>query len=224
MFGLFRRWTIKRYAEEAEAYAEKRIRPASQKEEKGPVENVLRYQKKRETDEPVIVRYSSDPTSGVKYSTRATKDSSKDKDLYDAVQISQIMRDHEIALDVRRMLRGLERHSDQTFVERLQHHIRRKSLSDVEVYKTARIDRRLFSKIMSDRQYKPAKDTVITLAIALQLTLDEANDLLTRAGYALSHSEKRDLIIEYFFRERIYNLNDINDVLYRLEQKLIGRY
>ena len=76
---------------------------------------------------------------------------------------------------------------------------------------------------MSDRQYKPSKDTVIAISIALKLRLDEANDLLSRAGYALSHSNKKDVIIEYFFREQIYNLDDINSVLFNLGQKIIGR-
>ena len=96
-------------------------------------------------------------------------------------------------------------------------------MRDSEVYKTAQIDRRLFSKIMSNREYKPAKDTVIALALALKLSLEETNDLLSRAGYILSHSNKKDVIIEYFLRERIYKLNDINEVLFNLDQKIIGR-
>ena len=76
---------------------------------------------------------------------------------------------------------------------------------------------------MSNAEYKPSKDTVIALAFALKLTLKETEDLLARAGYTFSHSNKRDVIIEYFFREGIHNLIDINEVLYRLNQKIIGR-
>ena len=82
----------------------------------------------------------------------------------------------------------------------------------------------MFSKIVTNRDYKPAKDTAIALALALELTLEEANDLLSRAGYTFSHSNKRDIIIEFFFREKIYNLIDANDILYRLDEKLIGRF
>ena len=96
-------------------------------------------------------------------------------------------------------------------------------MRDVDVYKAAQVDRRLFSKIVSDREYKPAKDTCVAFALALRLTLGEAEDLLSRAGYTLSHSSKRDVVIEYFFKEHIYDLNDINDILYQLEQKVIGR-
>lgn len=77
---------------------------------------------------------------------------------------------------------------------------------------------------MSDRNYKPSKDTAIALTIALELTLKQANDLLSRAGYTLFHSNKRDVIIEYFIREGIHDLSDINEVLYNLDQKIIGRY
>ena len=96
-------------------------------------------------------------------------------------------------------------------------------MRDSEVYKAAQVDKRLFSKMVSNREYKPSKDTAIALALALELSLEEATDMLSRAGYTFSHSNKRDIIIEFFFREKVYNLMDANDVLYRLNQKLIGR-
>ena len=117
----------------------------------------------------------------------------------------------------------LDNSIDRSFVDKMLEHISRKQLKDSAVYKAAQVDRRLFSKIVSDRTYKPAKDPCIAFALALKLPLDDATDLLSRAGYTLSHSSKRDVIIEYFIREQIYNLNDINDVLYRLGQKILGR-
>ena len=105
----------------------------------------------------------------------------------------------------------------------LTRYINEKGWRDSKVYKAAQMDRRLFSKIMSDQYYKPSKDSALALAIALELTLKQTNDLLSRAGYTLSHSDKRDVIIEYFIREGIYNLSDINEILYRLDQKIIGR-
>lgn len=112
---------------------------------------------------------------------------------------------------------------DLTFVDILMRYINEKGWRDSRVYKAAQIDRRLFSRMMSDRNYKPSKDTALALIIALELSLKQANDLLSRAGYTLSHSNKRDVIIEYFIREGIHNLSDINEVLYRLDQKIIGR-
>lgn len=112
---------------------------------------------------------------------------------------------------------------DCTFVDKLVYHINAKGMRDSQVYKAAQMDKRLFSKIMSNAEYKPSKDTAIALAFALKLTLKETEDLLSRAGYTFSHSNKRDVIIEYFFREGIHNLIDINEVLFRLNQKIIGR-
>lgn len=117
----------------------------------------------------------------------------------------------------------LDNYLNLTFVDMLTRYINEKGWRDSKVYKAAQMDRRLFSKIMSDQYYKPSKDSALALAIALELTLKQTNDLLSRAGYTLSHSDKRDVIIEYFIREGIYNLSDINEILYRLDQKIIGR-
>lgn len=110
-----------------------------------------------------------------------------------------------------------------TFVDMLTRYINMKGWRASKVYKAAQIDRRLFSKIMSERNYKPAKDTALALAIALELTLQQTRYLLDRAGYTLSHSDKRDVIIEYLIREGVHNLADVNGVLYKLDQKIIGR-
>lgn len=113
---------------------------------------------------------------------------------------------------------------DRTFVDLLLRYIDEKGVRDSKVYKAANIDKRLFSKMVSNRYYKPSKDTAVALMLALELSLEQANDMLSRAGYTLSHSSKRDVIIEYFFKERIYNLVYVNEVLYKLGQKVIGRF
>lgn len=110
-----------------------------------------------------------------------------------------------------------------SFVAKIMQYISSKNLSTAEVYKAANMDRRLFSKMLCTKDYQPSKDTVIALSIAIRLTLDEANDLLERAGYSLSHSIRRDVIIEYFFRECVYNLNDINNFLFYMGERVIGR-
>lgn len=109
------------------------------------------------------------------------------------------------------------------FVEEMEDIIQSKGLKDSSVYKAARIDRRLFSKIMSDRSYKPAKDTCIAIALALELPLSKAEELLSRAGYTLSHSSKRDVILEFCISEKLYNIGIVNDLLYRLGEKTLGR-
>ena len=110
-----------------------------------------------------------------------------------------------------------------TFVDKLLLYSREKNMSSAAIYRAAGIDRRLYSKIISNRNYKPSKDTAIAVALALNLDLTQATELLGLAGYTFSHSDKRDVIIEYFISERIYKLVYINEVLYCLDQKIIGR-
>jgi len=212
MFDLFRKKRINQHLQRVGAYVRCTYIP-----EPKPV------------DTRPQIRYSlSDVDTEVRFSlkekpkfSRELDSIPKEGDAFQATTVNHLL--SRLAANNEKLEKELDNTLDLSFVDMLVRYINIKGWRDSKVYKAARLDRRLFSKIMSDREYKPSKDTALSLIIGLELNLEQAADMLSRAGYTLSHSNKRDVIIEYFIREGIYNMNDINSVLFQLGQKTIGR-
>lgn len=118
--------------------------------------------------------------------------------------------------------RYLKDQMDESFAQMLKRMIAERGLTDSQCYNSANISRKLFHKIKMNDYYRPSKQTVLAFAIALELDLDATKDMLMKAGFALSHSSKFDLIVEYFIREGIYDIYTINEALYVFDQCLLG--
>ncbi len=250
IFGFIKKIRAKKYTSDISAYISQNYKPPVR--DTGKRHCLSKTSKTKTTDTESVpsdqgIRYSDRDShhstgDGAKYSREMTPSSEQGKttsaggniryslkkkpqneDSYDAAEVARLLRNYSNADNFSEMLDVLEKNVNQTFVDRLLYYISQKGVKDSDIYKAAGVDKRLFSKMVSNRLYKPSKDTAISLAMALELPLEEANDMLSRAGYTLSHSNKRDIIVEYFFRERIYNLIDVNDVLYSMGQKIIGR-
>lgn len=127
-------------------------------------------------------------------------------------------------LQSNRTLEDLVAQTTETFQQALFRMIDERGLKDSEVYKRANMDKKLFSKIRSNADYQPKKITAISLALALRLNLDETRDFIGRAGFALTHTSKFDIIIEYFIENKNYDLFEINQVLFAFGEPLIGNF
>lgn len=123
---------------------------------------------------------------------------------------------------LKRSLDDVMKNLTETWSESLLRRIDEKGFTDVEVYKRANVDRKLFSKIRTDKYYQPKKSTALAFVLALKLNIDEAKDFLGRAGYAFSPSSKTDLIVQYFIENEVYEIMTINLALYEHDEPLLG--
>lgn len=110
--------------------------------------------------------------------------------------------------------KNLSEADEETFAEYLLRYMNERGADPVEVYKLVNLDRRVFSKLRTNRYYKPHKRTLFVIAFGLELNVDEAENLLKRAGYSFSPYDKADIIIKFFFEQNIHNLFTVNEALY----------
>ena len=164
-------------------------------------------------------------SSTVLYSMTKPKSKSKKSKLFSKksspIEINEEASPLPFELDDEESLLHALSNTEDTFSESLLKLIDESGLTDAQVYKKANIDRRLFSKIRKNKDYTPSKSTVLSLAIALELDINKTKDLLRKAGFALSHSNKFDIIIEYFISNNTYDIYTINEVLFAFYQNTL---
>ena len=167
-------------------------------------DQITRFRKKR-TEQKVL-------REEVQYTNSKPEEIPEEFDV-STMQKTKIKKGMSSTMSVNRNIDNLMNQLEETFSQRLLRMIDERGMTDSEAYTRAYVDRRHFSKIRKDVNYVPNKKTVLAFTIALELSLDEAKDLLGSAGFALSRSSKTDIIVAYFLQNKIYDMFEINDVL-----------
>lgn len=111
---------------------------------------------------------------------------------------------------------------DESFSTMLFRKIDELGIKDSDCYTRAHISKQVFSKIRCKNDYRPTKQTVLALAVALELSLEETVEMLRKAGFAFSQNSCFDIIVTFFIQNQIYDIGTINEYLYQYDQSLLG--
>ena len=177
-------------------------------------DKITRFRKKR-AEEKALQEQQIQESSQIEESAPEEFDVS-------TMQKTKIKKGMSSTMSVNRNIDNLMDQLEETFSQRLLRMIDERGMTDSEAYTKAHVDRRHFSKIRSNPNYMPGKRTALAFAVALELTEAETRDLLSRAGYALSGSQKLDVIVQYFISNQTYDIFKINEVLFHYDQPLLG--
>ena len=192
--------------EEVGKYIDKYYEPAKDdikidKEMLSIFDQITRFRKKR-TEQKVL-------REEAQYTNSKPEEIPEEFDV-STIQKTKIKKGMSSTVPVNRNIDHLMDQMEETFSQRLLRMIDERGMTDSEAYTKAYVDRRHFSKIRKDINYVPNKKTVLAFTIALELSLDEAKDLLASAGFALSRSSKTDIIVAYFLQNKIYDIFELN--------------
>ena len=139
-----------------------------------------------------------------------------------SISVSEPPKKQTLSEHLKEKIDKLFKKKEDTFTQRVWKLIKEKGLSDVEVYKRANLDRRLFSKMRKEKSYKPSRGTAIAMAIALELEDEEFDDLLKRAGFALSDGNQEDVIVRFFIENKHYDVFMLNEALEHYGFPILG--
>ena len=184
-----------------------------------PVKDDIKMDKEMKSIFDKITKFRKKRAEEKAFQEEPVKESSLSEDILpeefdvSTMQKTKIQKGMSSTMSVNRNIDNLMNQLEETFSQRLLRMIDERGMTDSEAYTKAYVDRRHFSKIRKDVNYVPNKKTVLAFTIALELSLDEAKDLLASAGFALSRSSKTDIIVAYFLQNKIYDMFEINDVL-----------
>ncbi len=153
----------------------------------------------------------------IRFSLKSSLEQEKEKEEASTQEVENFKLDNKVLYE--NINSFIKEKVENTFVEKLLRLILQSGKKDSRVYKDAGVDRRLFSKIISNYNYRPSKNTVLAFALSLELNLEQAKELLSSAGYSLSKCDKRDVILSFCYERGIYNMKQVNEILYIFRER-----